>query len=105
MMNDAKKMDVPIMFVRFEDLCNDPEPELKNIMSFLLGVRDLTGTNAERRIREVLAMGQESTQTYTLKESTKKMNPNARRYTPEQLEWIRQNLKEMNYYFGYAKLP
>ena len=51
------------------------------MMSFLLGKRDLTGTNAERRIKEVIAMGAKATQTYTLKDSTKKNNANVHRYT------------------------
>lgn len=57
MMNDAKSRCVPILFIRFEDLVMDPEPELYSMMSFLLSKRDLIGTNAERRIKEVLAMG------------------------------------------------
>ena len=61
MMKDAKFRDVPILFIRFEDLVMDPEPELYNMMRFLLGKKDLTGTNAERRIKEVLAMGQGAT--------------------------------------------
>ena len=59
----------------------NPEPELRNMLSFLLGVRDLTGTNAERRLNEVIAMGRNATQTYTLKDSTKQCNANAHRYT------------------------
>jgi len=48
----------------------------------MLGVRDLTGTNAERRISEVLAMGASATRTYSLKDTTTRMNnSNARHYT------------------------
>ena len=54
----------------------------------MLGVKDLSGTNAERRIKEVLAMDQRATQTYSLKDSTKRNNANAHRYTEEQLSWI-----------------
>lgn len=61
MMNDAKFRNVPMLFIRFEDLVMDPEPQLYNLMRFMLGKRDLTGTNAERRIKEVLAMGQRAT--------------------------------------------
>jgi len=105
MMRDAKFRSVPILFIRFEDLVMNPEPELYNMMSFLLGKRDLTGTNAERRIKEVMALGQEATQIYTLKESTKRNNANAHRYTDAQKAWISENMKEMNHFFGYAKLP
>ena len=61
MMKDSKFRDVPMLFIRFEDLVMNPEPELYNLMRFLLGIRDLTGTNAERRIKEVLAMDQKAT--------------------------------------------
>ena len=57
LMLDARRHEVPILFIRFEDLVMNPEPELYNLMRFMLGKRDLTGTNAERRIREVLALG------------------------------------------------
>ena len=53
-MDDAKFRKVPMLFIRFEDLVMNPEPQLYNIMKFLLGERDLTGTNAERRIKEVI---------------------------------------------------
>ena len=46
-----------MLFIRFEDLVMDPEPQLYNLMRFMLGKKDLTGTNAERRIKEVVAMG------------------------------------------------
>ena len=61
MMKDSKFHEVPMLFLRFEDLVSNPEPELYNLMRFLLGVNDLTGTNAERRIKEVLAMGSQAT--------------------------------------------
>ena len=83
MMEDARFHRVPMLFLRFEDLVMNPEPELYNLMRFLLGVKDLTGTNAERRIQEVLAMGTKATETYTLKESTRRLNANAHRYTTD----------------------
>ena len=55
MMNDSKFRKVPMLWIRFEDLVMNPEPELTNVMRFLLGKKDLTGTNAERRIKEVIA--------------------------------------------------
>jgi len=56
-MDDAKLKRVPVLFIRFEDLVSDPETQLMNIMRFLLGQRDLSGTNAERRVKEVIAKG------------------------------------------------
>lgn len=54
LMNESKHREVPMLFVRFEDLLINPEPELRNIMRFLLGEPDIKGTNAERRIYEIL---------------------------------------------------
>ena len=68
-MKDARLRRVPTLFIRFEDLVSNPEPELRSIMSFLLGMRDLTGTNAERRIQEVLSMGKSATSVYDHKQS------------------------------------
>lgn len=83
MMDDAKYRKVPTLFVRFEDLISNPKPEIKNIMRFLLNESDLTGMNAERRIQEVLAMGQGATLTYNLKATTKMKNANKCRYTED----------------------
>ena len=43
---DARARQVPILFVRFEDLVMNPEPELEKMMKFFLGEVDLTDTNA-----------------------------------------------------------
>lgn len=47
----------PIYIVRYEDLVTDPKETLMGLMSYLLEVPDLTGTNTERRIDEVVAKG------------------------------------------------
>jgi len=53
-LEDCRNRRVPYCFIRYEDLVNDPEAEYVNIMRFFLGKKDLTGTNAERRIKEVM---------------------------------------------------
>ena len=40
----------PLYIVRYEDLILKPKATIKGLFAFLLGVEDLTGTNAERRI-------------------------------------------------------
>lgn len=47
----------PIYIVRYEDLVTDPKETLMGLMCYLLEVPDLTGTNTERRIDEVVAKG------------------------------------------------
>ena len=75
------------------------------MMKFFLGESDLSGTNAERRVKEVIAMGAQATVTYQLKDTTRKCNNNIKMYTEEQKEWIKEEFKEMMHYFGYAKVP
>jgi len=48
--NDAKQNKVPTLFVRYEDLVHDVEPELVAVMKFLLSTNSLEDTNAMRRI-------------------------------------------------------
>ena len=93
-----------MLFVRFEDLIMDPEPELRNIMRFFLGVQDITGTNAERRVKEVIAKGHGATaKTYRTKTTTLKFNSQGKRYNEEQMNHIKERLSEMIHVFGYAK--
>lgn len=60
-MHEAKMREVPTLFIRFEDLVSNPEPELVKIMRFMTQLKDLDGTNAERRIKEVIAKGKKAT--------------------------------------------
>ena len=64
LLNDSKMKRLPVLFTRFEDLVTNPETELTNIMKFLLNVTDITGTNAERRVKEVIAKGRDATVLY-----------------------------------------
>jgi len=104
-LDDARFRRAPILFVRFEDLVVNPEPELMKIMSFLLNEKDLEGSNAQRRVREVIAMGRSATVTYSLKDTTTKFDSNRSKFTQEQQAWIKEEFKEMLHFFGYAKVP
>ena len=101
--HDAEKSEVPTIFVRYEDLCMNPKPELELLMKFFTGMTSLEGTNAQRRIEEVLAMGEEATQTYSLKDSSKKFCSAIKYYTPVQVDHIKKELEDVLYFFGYAK--
>ena len=74
------------------------------MMKFILNVNDLSGTNAERRVKEVIAKGASATVTYTLKDTTRRYNGNEGIYTEEQRQWIKSEFKEIMHYFGYAKV-
>ena len=60
-------------------------------MRFLLGQRDISGTNAERRVKEVIAKGHKATISFDLKQGTTKFNSNASRYTEAQLKYIAES--------------
>ena len=49
-MDEARRKKIPYLFVRFEDLIDDPKPQLELIMRYLLQMETLDGTNAKRRI-------------------------------------------------------
>ena len=95
----------PIYFVRYEDLVSKKKDTLMGVFSFMLDVETLEGTNAERRIDQVIEMGSAATQTYKLKKTTGSFNTHLHRYTPEQLAFIQETLGEYLYFFGYAKHP
>lgn len=105
-LKDINTREAPMLFVRFEDLLMNPEPELRNIMRFMLGVNDISGTNAERRVNEVIAMGHKATQsTYKIKNTTLKLNAQGKRYNEKQQDLIKNRLAEFIHVFGYAKHP
>ena len=51
------------------------------LFSFMLEEEDLVGTNVERRIDEVVAMGKKATVSYNLKATTGQLNIHEEKYT------------------------
>ena len=72
-------------------------------MQFFTGLSSLEGTNAQRRINEVLALGDKATQTYELKDSSKKFCSAIKYYSASQIDLVKSELEDMLYFFGYAK--
>ena len=68
-----------------------PKDTLMEVMGFLLESKDLEGTNLERRIDQVLAMGQEKTSAYKLKSTSGKFDAHAHMFTPEQRLFVENN--------------
>lgn len=54
------------------------------LMSYLLEKKDLSGTNVERRIDQVLELGSSAAATYKLKSTTGKFNVHLDKYSAEQ---------------------
>ena len=58
---------VPVHFVRYEDVILSPAETYAQMFRFLLDLDDVSGTNAERRINEIVSGG---VKTYKLKHTT-----------------------------------
>lgn len=72
-------------------------------MSLLINTTKLEGSNAQRRIDEVIAMGEDATVVYSLKSNTKIPNKNESQYNDEQKAFIREKMEKFLYFFGYAQ--
>ena len=55
MIRHSQENQTPLYIVRYEDLVTHPKETLMGLMCYLFDKRDLTGTNMERRIEQVLA--------------------------------------------------
>ena len=94
----------PLYIVRYEDLCLQKKETLMGLMQFILAEKDLKGSNAERRIDQVVGMGLKASISYNLKATTGQLNIHERAYTPELRQFVQNELAEMIYYFGYANV-
>jgi hypothetical protein len=80
----------PVYICRFEDLISNKKEELTGVMKFLLGMEDISGTNAERRINEVCDLPAEATQPYAIKKTTGVKNAHKDKYTADQMEYLKE---------------
>jgi len=47
--------------VRYEDLVTNPEKALEGMLQFMFDLEDIEGTNLQKRLKEVIAMGAAAT--------------------------------------------
>ena len=57
----------PTYYVRYEDMCLNPEPVLRELFRFLLEVPSIEGTVVEKRILDYCAKGNAAASSYKLK--------------------------------------
>ena len=60
----AKNQDLPVYFVRFEDLTANPKSVLEEIFKFFLDTNNLEGTVVEQRIKDICDQGKETSIIY-----------------------------------------
>ena len=94
---------VPVIFLKFEELRNEPREHLFDVFRFLLAKKNLSGTYVEHRIDEVLAMGHEVTQAYKVKTTDGKFNVTMDRYTLELQTYVKTELADYCQFFGYFR--
>jgi len=76
-----REENIPILWVRFEDLVDNPKESLCDLSRFFLNIQDIKGTNAERNVERVISKGKKATQTYDLKEKQQRFNKSRGLYT------------------------
>ena len=74
-------------------------------MKLLLNLDNLEGTNAQRRVDEVIGMGPDATKVYKLKDNTKIPNKNVSIYSADQQAYIKSKLDFFLRFFDYAQYP
>jgi len=57
---DEMENNNPIYFTRYEDMVKDMTGPTKGIMTYLLDLDDIAGTNAERRVDQFMAKKKEN---------------------------------------------
>ena len=93
---------MPVYFVRFEDLLQNPRKNLNEVFGFILSKRNLSGSVCEQRIDEVLAMGAQANTLYTVKKGGGGILKNLYRYSNTQIKMIKKELADLIYFFGYS---
>ena len=92
--------DVPIMFLKFEELRKEPREHIYDVFRFMLCQRDLSGTYIEHKIDQALALGHEATQAYKMKSHDGKFNA-IDRFPPALQEHIKTELAPYCQFFDY----
>ena len=104
-MAKCREHKIPIYFIRFEDLLNEPEQSLSESFAFSLGVKSIEGLNIQERIKATLAQGSAAHTVYPLKDKKQTLNKHADRVDPKLYAHFVEELKDLLYFFGYTNHP
>lgn len=96
-----RERDVPIFFVKFEQLVAEPQKSLEDIFKFLLDCKDIENTVVQRRIKEVVELGAETRQPYDVESNPPK--PSMDVLTEKQQNTIYSKLYDSMEFFGYLR--
>ena len=93
---------MPIHFLKFEELRNEPKKVLSDVWKFMLNVDDISGTYIEKRIDDVLALGHGATRVYNVKSTDGKFSK-IDLFTPALQEHVKTELATYCEFFDYFK--
>ena len=96
---------IPTYYMRFEDLRTDPVSTLLDCFRFILDQPSLQGTVVEKRIKERCSLENQPKSSYKLKSTSSSLCRNQAMYSPEQIELLKEILKEYNLFYGYTNHP
>ena len=102
MLRESISKQIPTYYCRYEDLRNDPKTVLTEIFRFILDVPRFEGTVVEKRIQDIAAEGSDLKAIYKLKTHSNNMNRNAFMYSEEQMDYLKSELKDVLFFFGYT---
>lgn len=94
------KVKTPVHFVRYEDLCKQPQKALPEMMKFIFNTDDLTDT----RIQKYIDLSIESNPVRVYKPRAGKAHGNKDKFSKELLVWMREQCPQMLKDFGYWDL-
>ena len=99
--------EIPVYFIRYEDMVLNPAPVLCELFRFILGVESIEGTVVEKRINDYVAKGSTSASVYKLKADPKaNLSRNRGMYTENQIEqYFKNACRDYIYYFNYCDHP
>ena len=97
----GRERNIPIYFFRFEDLLIDPEPVLKDMFKYILGVDNVDNSVIEKRIQETISTGKNFI--YKPRNAGGGFHKCVDKISSEQMEFMMHTLEPFMFFFGYAK--
>ncbi len=95
----GRNKELPVYFIRYEDLVAKQNETLHKTLEFLLGVESISGTYIEKRINDYLTAEKESSHVY--KPRSGKINANQKHFSPEQIDYVKEVCRDYINFFGY----
>ena len=94
------KSKIPVHIIRYEDICQKPEPTMTELIKYILNVETLEGTKVEKYIK--IACTKPSPQVYKPRKGV--VHGNKEKFRPMALDFMFNYANELLCKFDYAHL-